>query len=94
MLLEFLLNAFDDSSNLESPNDSHVVKNVQTSLDDWKPVLTKFTNKEPELLLSLLKAVLHMIENEEAKKFETGNQSFLGTLLLFLDFEGPLCFLE
>lgn len=77
VLLEFLLNAFDDSSNLEFPNDSHVVKNVQTSLDDWKPVITKFSNKEPELLLSLLKAVLHMIENEEAKKYETGNQPIL-----------------
>lgn len=75
VLLEFLLNAFDDSSNLEFPNDSHVVKNVQTSLDDWKPVITKFSNKEPELLLSLLKAVLHMIENEEAKKYQTGGQS-------------------
>ncbi|KAH9790274.1 Las1-like family protein [Citrus sinensis] len=79
VLLEFLLNAFDDSSNLEFPNDSHVVKNVQTSLDDWKPVITKFSNKEPELLLSLLKAVLHMIENEEAKKYETGGQSLTST---------------
>lgn len=77
VLLEFLLNAFDDSSNLKLPNDSHVVKNVQTSLDDWKPVITKFSNKEPELLLSLLKAVLHMIENEEAKKYETGGQSLM-----------------
>lgn len=79
VLLEFLLDAFDDSSNLEFPNDSRVVKNVQTSLDDWKPVITKFSNKEPELLLSLLKAVLHMIENEEAKKYETGGQSLTST---------------
>ncbi|KAH9741768.1 Las1-like family protein [Citrus sinensis] len=79
VLLEFLLNAFDDSSNLEFPNDSHVVKNVQTSLDDWKPVITKFSNKDPELLLSLLKAVLYMIENEEAKKYETGGQSLTST---------------
>ncbi|KAL9458560.1 hypothetical protein AB3S75_007429 [Citrus x aurantiifolia] len=79
VLLEFLLNAFDDSSNLEFPNDSHVVKNVQTSLDDWKPVITKFSNKDPELLLSLLKSVLHMIENEEAKKYETGGQSLTST---------------
>lgn len=77
VLLDFLLNAFDDSSNLEFPNDSRVVKNVQTSLDDWKPVITKFSNKDPELLLSLLKAVLYMIENEEAKKYETGNQPIL-----------------
>ncbi|ESR59555.1 hypothetical protein CICLE_v10014592mg [Citrus x clementina] len=79
VLLEFLLTAFDDSSNLEFPNDSRVVKNVQTSLDDWKPVITKFSNKDPELLLSLLKAVLYMIENEEAKKYETGGQSLTST---------------
>lgn len=79
VLLEFLLNAFDDSSNLEFPNDSHDVKNVQASLDVWKPVITKFSNKEPELLLSLLKAVLHIIENEEGKKCETGRRSLTST---------------
>ncbi|KAJ6409271.1 hypothetical protein OIU84_008880 [Salix udensis] len=43
-----------------------------TLLDDWKLVLTKFSKKEPEVLLMLLKAVLNMIDTHEAMKYEMG----------------------
>ncbi|KAH7511414.1 hypothetical protein JRO89_XSUnG0205000 [Xanthoceras sorbifolium] len=74
VLLELLLNTLD-SSNLEFANGSNVFQNINTLLDDWRSVITRFSNKEPELLLTLLKAVLDIIENEEGKKFETGGQN-------------------
>lgn len=46
---------------------------MQTVFDDWKLLLTKFSNKEPELPLTLLKAVLDMIGTQEAMKIEIGN---------------------
>nr|GEZ67148.1 hypothetical protein [Tanacetum cinerariifolium] len=30
-------------------------------LDDWNSVIMKLSNEEPEMLLSLLKTVVHMI---------------------------------
>ncbi|PWA45447.1 las1-like family protein [Artemisia annua] len=51
----------------ELPNSSHVSK-----LDDWKPVIMKLSNNEPEMLLSLLKTVVHMVETREALKCESG----------------------
>ncbi|KAL5773555.1 hypothetical protein ACOSQ2_013479 [Xanthoceras sorbifolium] len=74
VLLELLLNTLD-SSNLEFANGSNVFQNINTLLDDWRSVITRFSNKEPELLLTLLKAVLDIIENEEGKKFEIGGQN-------------------
>lgn len=40
--------------------------------DEWKPIIVKLSNKEPELLLTLLKAVLDMIETQEAANYEFG----------------------
>ncbi|PWA55959.1 las1-like family protein [Artemisia annua] len=67
ILLEFLLKAHESADVGELPNSSHVIK-----LDDWKPVIMKLSNKEPEMLLSLLKTVVHMIETREAVKHESG----------------------
>ena len=36
-------------------------------------MITKFSNKEPELLLALMNAVLDMIETRETVIYETGN---------------------
>ena len=72
VVLELLLNTLD-SSNFVFANGSNVVQNINTLLDDWTSVITRFSNKEPELLLTLLKAVLDIIETEEGKKCETGN---------------------
>lgn len=46
----------------------------QTVFNEWKRVMTKFSNKEPDVLLSLLKAVLERIETEGAVKYEAGEQ--------------------
>ncbi|KAK7832455.1 ribosomal biogenesis protein las1l [Quercus suber] len=71
MLLEFLLKAKISSDTVELPEDSQLGPSIHTMLDDWKLVITKLSNKEPELLLALLKAVLDRIETQEAMKYET-----------------------
>ncbi|KAL4611449.1 hypothetical protein ACB092_08G124100 [Castanea dentata] len=72
MLLEFLLKAKISSDMVELPEDSQLGPCIHTMLDDWKLVITKLSNKEPELLLTLLKAVLDRIETQEATKYERG----------------------
>ncbi|XP_011036402.1 PREDICTED: uncharacterized protein LOC105133938 [Populus euphratica] len=72
VLLEFLLKALDSSNLVELPKDCLVGEGVCTLLDDWKLVITKFSKKEPEVLLMLLKAVLNMIDTHEAMKYEMG----------------------
>lgn len=73
MLLEFLLKAINSSDFVDLREDSQVGPIMHTLLDDWKLVITKLSNKEPELLLTLLKAVLDMIETHKATENETGN---------------------
>ncbi|XP_059430507.1 uncharacterized protein LOC132164104 isoform X2 [Corylus avellana] len=72
MLLEFLLKAINSSDLVDLQKDSQVGPIMHTLLDDWKLVITKLSNKEPELLLTLLKAVLDMIETQKAMENETG----------------------
>ncbi|XP_040995297.1 uncharacterized protein LOC121241549 isoform X5 [Juglans microcarpa x Juglans regia] len=74
ILLEFLSKAINSSDLVELPEDFQVGPITCTALDNWKLVITKLSNKEPELLLTLLKAVLDMIETQEAMKYETGRQ--------------------
>jgi hypothetical protein len=76
ILLEFLLKAINSSDTVELPEDAQIGPSIHTMLDNWKLVITKLSNKEPELLLTLLKAVLDMIETQEAMKNETGNLQF------------------
>ncbi|VVB14256.1 unnamed protein product [Arabis nemorensis] len=70
VLLEFLLKAMDSSKSAElqdqSAQDSKVVLE-----EEWKTVIVEFSNREPELLLILLKAVLDVIENNERRRYET-----------------------
>lgn len=73
MLLEFLLKAINSSDLVDLREDSQVGPIMHTMLDDWKLVITKLSNKEPELLLTLLKAVLDMIETQNDMENETGN---------------------
>ncbi|KAK3037738.1 hypothetical protein RJ639_031109 [Escallonia herrerae] len=77
VLLELLLEAIDSVDLVELPKSSQVSddsSNVQTLLDDWKSVVVKLSSKEPELLLTLLKAVLERIENQEAVNYDFGGE--------------------
>uniref|UniRef100_A0A2P2J955 Las1-like family protein n=1 Tax=Rhizophora mucronata TaxID=61149 RepID=A0A2P2J955_RHIMU len=72
VLLEFLKEALD-ASNLVGPReDDQLGQDMHNLLDDWKPVITKFTRKEPKVLPMLLNAVLNMIETLEVTKYDTG----------------------
>ncbi|XP_023740571.1 uncharacterized protein LOC111888674 isoform X2 [Lactuca sativa] len=57
ILLEFLLKALESAD---------------VALDDWKPLIMKLSNKVPEMLLSLLKANLQMIETQDALTHDSG----------------------
>ncbi|KAI9402441.1 hypothetical protein POPTR_001G273600v4 [Populus trichocarpa] len=72
VLFEFLLQALDSSNLVELTKGCLVGEDMSSFLDDWKLVITKFSKKEPELLLMLLKAVLNMIDAQEAMKYEMG----------------------
>ncbi|GAV62135.1 Las1 domain-containing protein [Cephalotus follicularis] len=74
VLLELLLKALNSSDLVELPKNSQVAQNTHSLLDDWKLVITKFSNKEPELFLTLLKAIVDMIDAEEAMKYDLGRQ--------------------
>ncbi|KAM4084048.1 hypothetical protein ACB094_08G102500 [Castanea mollissima] len=90
MLLEFLLKAKISSDMVELPEDSQLATSIHTMLDDWKLVITKLSNKEPELLLTLLKAVLDRIETQEATKYETVG----GKNLTPSDYRSVICQIE
>ncbi|KAK4607452.1 hypothetical protein RGQ29_001335 [Quercus rubra] len=89
MLLEFLLKAKISSDMVELPEDSQLGPIIHTMLDDWKLVITKLSNKEPELLLTLLKAVLDRIETQEATKYETGGKNLTSS-----DYRSVICQIE
>lgn len=69
VLLEFLLKALDSSKSAELENQSG--QDIRVFLDVWKPVIMVLSNREPELLLTLLKSVLDMIQNNEQRRYET-----------------------
>ncbi|PQQ17505.1 uncharacterized protein Pyn_19203 [Prunus yedoensis var. nudiflora] len=72
VLLEILLNAINISDSSKLLVNTQNGPSLHISLNEWKLVITKFSNKEPELLLALLNAALDMIETREAVLFETG----------------------
>ncbi|CAL5425460.1 unnamed protein product [Camellia sinensis] len=71
VLVQLLLNGSDS----KSYQVSHSATHVQSLFDDWKPVVKKLSNKEPELLLNLIKAVLEKIETQEAMEYESGEHA-------------------
>ncbi|XP_010519821.1 PREDICTED: pre-rRNA-processing protein las1 [Tarenaya hassleriana] len=71
VLLEFLLKALNSSKSAEILNQNEPDQDFSCFLDEWKPVIMEFSNREPELLLNLLKSTLDMIQNGEKKSYET-----------------------
>lgn len=61
---------------MDSPDKVQIklsLNDTQALFDEWKPVIRKVSKKEPELLLSLLNAVLDMIESRKITKDDFGN---------------------
>lgn len=84
VLLELfhLQDPFLDDADMECSDDSSV-DNPRPRIDavcDIKKIITKLSSKKPELILSILKTVLEMIEVNESTKSNEGivlNLSFL-----------------
>ncbi|KAH1092957.1 hypothetical protein GYH30_038936 [Glycine max] len=73
VLLEYLLKALSSSELEENADDASIGLTTQNVLADWMLVILKLCNKEPELLLNLLKEVLDMIESQEDMKYKEDN---------------------
>ena len=76
VLLEFLLKAPNSTDTMDSPDDFQINLNLEVAqavFDEWKPVIIKFSKQEPELLLSLLKALLDIIESRKTIRDDFGN---------------------
>ncbi|CAO2837401.1 unnamed protein product [Amaranthus hypochondriacus] len=79
MLLEFLLDASNSTETVDSPKKFQINITLDVAhavFDEWKPVIIKVCKKEPELLLTLLKAVLDMIESRKAIRDNFGSENF------------------
>ena len=70
------MKALKSSDLVELPVDAQIFSSIDTLLDEWKLVITKFSNKEPELPLALLRAVLDMIETQETMEHDMDNYQF------------------
>ncbi|WJX64497.1 hypothetical protein P8452_49271 [Trifolium repens] len=75
VLLDYLLKTLSSSEFKKNVDDASVGPTIENVLADWKPVILKLCNKKPELLLNLLKEVLHKIEAQEDMKCEEDNSS-------------------
>lgn len=76
VLLEFLLKGPNSTDTMDSPDDFRINLNLEVAqavFDEWKPVVIKFSKQEPELLLSLLKALLDIIESRKTIRDDFGN---------------------
>lgn len=51
---------------------------MHSAYDDWKPILKKLSNREPDLLLTLLRAAIDKIETMGASKNQLGANALSG----------------
>ncbi|KAI4305905.1 hypothetical protein L6164_029235 [Bauhinia variegata] len=75
VLLEFLLQALPSSEFMVHEDDASVGPTIHSVLADWKVIIVKFWNKEPELLPNLLNTVLERIETREAMMSEEDSRA-------------------
>ncbi|KAL2316889.1 hypothetical protein Fmac_030765 [Flemingia macrophylla] len=73
VLLEYLLKALSSSELEENADHDSNCLTTQNVLSNWKLVLFKLCDKEPEILLNLLMEVLDRIETRENMKYAEGN---------------------
>ncbi|CAN0905330.1 Ribosomal biogenesis protein LAS1L [Linum grandiflorum] len=73
VLLDFLLKALDSSNLVCHPKEYEIGE--KTMLHIWKLMITKFSKKEPEVLLTLINAVLNIIESQDTVDHIIGNMA-------------------
>lgn len=76
LLLEHLLKMLRSSGLVEHLKPAFLGPTIKNILGEWRTIIIRFWDKEPELILNLLKELLIMIETQEAVKYEEG-RSFL-----------------
>ncbi|KAL1347950.1 uncharacterized protein [Arachis hypogaea] len=91
VLLEYLLKFLSSSGFKENADDATVDLTAENILSDWNLIIVKLWNKEPELLLNLLNAVLDMIETQEDVKCEGESYQRHHLSSLFAWLVGSLC---
>lgn len=72
VLLKYLLKTLRSSELVEHTEHASLGPTIKIILADWKGVLLRFWDKEPELILNFLKEVLIKIETQEAVNYEEG----------------------
>ncbi|KAH0655973.1 hypothetical protein KY285_030855 [Solanum tuberosum] len=75
MFLELMLQTVDSSNfagDSENAPTIYETIDMHSAFDDWKPILKKLSNREPDLLPTRLKATLDKIETMGASKHELG----------------------
>lgn len=75
IVVELLLKESSSSDFLCLDDDS--LNDTKSVFDDWKPAIMKLSNKEPDFLLSLIKAVHERIETQEAMIYGSGELPIL-----------------
>ncbi|XP_042484833.1 uncharacterized protein LOC122065099 [Macadamia integrifolia] len=81
VLSEFLLKTSDSSAGNGMESSDNLLadcfcgnsKILISTIHDWKYVIMRLSSKEPELLLTIFKSVLEMIETREAMKSDIGH---------------------
>ncbi|KAH9605960.1 hypothetical protein KSS87_008541 [Heliosperma pusillum] len=71
LLLELLLKPSNSKDSMDSPENFKIKPSLEAAhdaFDEWKPVIAKFSKLEPDVLLSVLKAVLDMIETHKSSR--------------------------
>ncbi|XP_074292451.1 uncharacterized protein LOC141619323 isoform X2 [Silene latifolia] len=79
VLLELLLKPSNSIDSMDSPENFKIKPSLEAAydaFDEWKPVIAKFSKLEPDALLSLLKAVLDMIETRTISRDDFGSENF------------------
>ncbi|KAK9735935.1 hypothetical protein RND81_04G239100 [Saponaria officinalis] len=79
VLLKFLLKPSNSADVMDLPENFQIKSSLEAvhgAFDEWKAVITKFSKIEPDVLLSLLKALLDMIETRKASRDDFGTENF------------------
>nr|GMD82042.1 pre-rRNA-processing protein las1 isoform X1 [Ipomoea batatas] len=76
VLLELLLKALDSSHLADGSDSGQTIQgniSMHAVFDHWKPVITKLSNKAPDLLITLLRGILDKIEIHAATELLSGD---------------------
>lgn len=89
-MLDYLLKALNLPNSVGTSGEPISDPSIDSLLEYWKPVVKALLQKDAELIVALLKAVLDMIEIQEDHKFKTGTTRAPTILVMFYLFLWPI----